>query len=201
MRQEIPADAPAYVQQVVDQILVFNGDSLPVSALPVDGTYPSGTAKWEKRNIALEIPVWDPEVCIQCGKCVLVCPHAAIRMKVYDPQLLSAAPAHFKSTSAKFAEFPGTKYTLQVAPEDCTGCSLCVSNCPAKNKSQAGKKAINLAAQPPLREQEKENWNFFLNIPDVDRTKISLTTIKNAQLLQPLFEFSGACSGCGETLM
>lgn len=199
MRQEIPADAPAYVQQVVDQILVFNGDSLPVSALPVDGTYPSGTAKWEKRNIALEIPVWDPEVCIQCGKCVLVCPHAAIRMKVYDPQLLSAAPAHFKSTSAKFAEFPGTKYTLQVAPEDCTGCSLCVSNCPAKNKSQAGKKAINLAAQPPLREQEKENWNFFLNIPDVDRTKISLTTIKNAQLLQPLFEFSGACSGCGET--
>ncbi len=199
MRTGMPDDAPDYVKTVVDRILVFDGDSLPVSALSKDGTYPSGTAKWEKRNIALEIPVWDPNICIQCGKCVLVCPHAAIRMKVYDPELTKKAPATFKSTLAKFPELPGKSFTIQVAPEDCTGCGLCVSNCPAKDKSVSNRKAINMATQAPLREQEKQNWNYFLDIPDVDRGAISITTIKNSQLLQPLFEFSGACSGCGET--
>ena len=199
MRTGMPADAPEYVRQVVDRILVFDGDSLPVSAIPSDGTYPSGTAKWEKRNIALEIPVWEPNLCIQCGKCVLVCPHAAIRMKVYDPAIKDTAPATFKSMPAKFTEFPNTLFSIQVAPEDCTGCSLCVSACPAKDKTQTGRKAINLAPQPALREQEKINWDFFLEIPNVDRTAMSLTTIKNSQLLEPLFEFSGACSGCGET--
>lgn len=172
---------------------------MPVSKLPVDGTFPTGTAKWEKRNIALEIPVWDPEVCIQCGKCVMVCPHAVIRQKVYDPKYLENAPATFKSTDARFKEFPGMKYTLQVSPEDCTGCALCVEACPAKNKSQAGLKAINMAPQPPLREQERVNWEFFLSLPEVDRTAISVSTVKNSQLLEPLFEFSGACAGCGET--
>jgi pyruvate-ferredoxin/flavodoxin oxidoreductase len=199
MRSGMPPDAPEYVRQVVDRILVFDGDSLPVSAIPSDGTYPSGTAKWEKRNIALEIPVWEPNLCIQCGKCVLVCPHAAIRMKVYDPAIKDAAPATFKSMPAKFTEFPNMLFTIQVAPEDCTGCSLCVSACPAKDKTQTGRKAINLALQPALREPEKVNWDFFLEIPNVDRAAISLTTIKNSQLLEPLFEFSGACSGCGET--
>jgi pyruvate-ferredoxin/flavodoxin oxidoreductase len=199
MRTGMPEDAPDYVKTVVDRILVFDGDSLPVSALSKDGTYPSGTAKWEKRNIALEIPVWDPNVCIQCGKCVLVCPHAAIRMKVYEPELAEKAPATFKSTMAKFPELPGKSFTIQVAPEDCTGCGLCVSNCPAKDKSVSNRKAINLATQAPLREQEKQNWNYFLDIPDVDRGAISITTVKNSQLLQSLFEFSGACSGCGET--
>ncbi len=199
MRHGMPADAPEYVRKVVDPILAFEGDCLPVSALPVDGTYPSGTAKWEKRNIALEIPVWEQSLCIQCGKCVLVCPHAAIRMKVYDPAELQGAPDTFKSMPAKFTEFPNTLFSLQVAPEDCTGCSLCVSFCPAKSKTQANVKAINMAAQPPLREQEKANWEFFLDLPDADRTKFAPSTIKNSQLLQPLFEFSGACSGCGET--
>ncbi len=199
MRAGMPEDAPEYVRKNVERILAFDGDSLPVSLMSPDGTYPSGTAKWEKRNIALEIPVWEPEVCIQCGKCVLVCPHAAIRMKVYDPALKENAPASFKSTTAKFNEFPGTVFTIQVAPEDCTGCSLCVSACPAKDKNRTGFKAINMAAQPPLREQERENWNFFLSLPDVDRTALAVNTIKNSQLLEPLFEFSGACAGCGET--
>ncbi len=198
-RTGMPADAPQYVRQVVDRILVFDGDSLPVSALSIDGTYPSGTAKYEKRNIALEIPVWNPSACIQCGKCVLVCPHAAIRMKVYEPALKENAPASFKSTPAKFPDFPNTLFTIQVAPEDCTGCSLCVSSCPAKDKANPGKKAINLAPQAELREQERVNWEFFLNLPDVDREKVTLNSIKNSQLLQPLFEFSGACSACGET--
>lgn len=199
MRASIPDDAPKYVREVVDRILVFDGDSLPVSALSPDGTYPSGTAKWEKRNIALEIPVWEAESCIQCGKCVLVCPHAAIRMKVIDPSFLEKSPAGYKSITAKFKEFPNTRFTLQVAPEDCTGCSLCVANCPSNQKIKPGLKAINMASQPPLRDQEKINWEFFLSLPDIDRTQLSLTTIKNSQLLQPLFEFSGACSGCGET--
>jgi pyruvate-ferredoxin/flavodoxin oxidoreductase len=199
MRSGIPADAPDYIRNVVDKILVFEGDSIPVSAIPADGTYPSGTAKWEKRNIALDIPVWKPEVCIQCGKCVLVCPHAAIRMRVYDPALLGGAPDTFKSTAGKFPEFPGQSFTLQVAPEDCTGCSLCVAACPAKDKTNASRKAINMAFQAPLRDQERKNWDFFLDLPDVDRSRVSMTNVKSSQLLQPLFEFSGACAGCGET--
>jgi pyruvate-ferredoxin/flavodoxin oxidoreductase len=198
-RAPVPDAAPEFVKKVLAPMLTGDGDSLPVSAMPVDGTFPSGTTQWEKRNITLEIPVWDPAVCIQCGKCALVCPHAVIRQKVYAPGLLAKAPAAFKSTDAKFKEFPGTKYTIQVSPEDCTGCGICVEACPAKNKTETGRKAINMAPQPPLREQESANWEFFLTLPEADRTAFSPATVKNAQLLQPLFEFSGACAGCGET--
>ena len=198
-RPAVVAEAPEFVRNVLAPMMIYNGDDLPVSKIPVDGTYPTATARWEKRNIALEIPVWDPDVCIQCGKCAFVCPHGVIRQKVYDPQYLEGAPETFKSTEAKFRELPNTLYTIQVAPEDCTGCALCVEACPAKNKTQVGLKAINMTPQPPLRETEKVNWEFFLNLPEVDRTAISFTTVKNSQLLEPLFEFSGACAGCGET--
>jgi len=198
-RPAVAPDAPEFVRAVLAPMMVFEGDNLPVSAMPVDGTFPTATAQYEKRNIALEIPEWDPNICIQCGKCVMVCPHAVIRMKVYDPALLEGAPATFKSTEAKFRELPGTRYTIQVAPEDCTGCALCVEACPAKDKTQVGRKALNMIPQPPVREQERENWNFFLTLPDIEPGKISVSTVKNAQLLRPLFEFSGACAGCGET--
>jgi len=195
----VPAEAPDFVRRVLGPMIAGEGDTLPVSALPVDGTYPSGSTVWEKRNIALEIPVWDPDICIQCGKCVMVCPHAVIREKIYDPALLADAPKSFLSTSAHFKEFPGMDYTLQVSPEDCTGCTLCVDVCPVKNKRQVGRKAINMAPQPELREQEKANWEFFQALPDIDPTNLNRSAIKNSQLLLPLFEFSGACSGCGET--
>ncbi len=198
-RPPVPANAPDFVKNVLGQMIGANGDSIPVSALPVDGTFPSGTTKWEKRNIALEIPVWEPDLCIQCGKCVFVCPHAVIRHKVYDKKFLEQAPATFKHMESKFKEFPGMAYTVQVAPEDCTGCTLCVEACPVKDKTNPARKAINMAPQPPRRESEAVNWEFFLGLPEVDRTAISLTTIKNSQLLEPLFEFSGACAGCGET--
>jgi pyruvate-ferredoxin/flavodoxin oxidoreductase len=198
-RAAVPAEAPAFVQHVLGPIIAGKGDGLPVSALPSDGTYPSGTAQWEKRNIANEIPVWDPDLCIQCGKCSFVCPHAAIREKVFDPELLAAAPAGFHSTGATFKELPGMTYTLQVSPEDCTGCGLCVEACPVRDKIQASRRAIAMAPQPPLRGQEAENWAFFEQIPEVDRTAVNLNTVKNSQLARPLFEFSGACAGCGET--
>jgi pyruvate-ferredoxin/flavodoxin oxidoreductase len=198
-RPSVSAAAPKFVKDVLGQIIIFEGDDLPVSAMPVDGTFPTGTAQWEKRNIALEIPVWDPSTCIQCGKCSFVCPHAVIRQKVYDPALLKGAPASFKSIDAKFKELPGMKFSLQVAPEDCTGCGLCVEACPSKNKADVSLKAINMADQPPIREQENANWEFFLTLPEVDRAAFQPTTVKNSQLLQPLFEFSGACAGCGET--
>jgi pyruvate-ferredoxin/flavodoxin oxidoreductase len=172
---------------------------LPVSAMPVDGTFPTGTTQWEKRNIALEIPVWDMVTCIQCNKCAMVCPHAAIRTKVYEPGLLAKAPATFKSTDYRGPEYKGMKYTVQVAPEDCTGCELCVEVCPAKNKSEVRLKAINMAPQPPIRETERANFEFFLSVPDTDRRQVKVDTVKGSQFLQPLFEFSGACSGCGET--
>jgi pyruvate-ferredoxin/flavodoxin oxidoreductase len=188
------------VRQVLGPMIAYEGDRLPVSVLPVDGTFPTGTAQWEKRNLTLEIPVWEPDLCIQCGKCVMVCPHAVIRHKVYDEKLLANAPATFKHMPSKFKEFSeGMAYTVQVSAEDCTGCTLCVEVCPAKDKTQVGRKALNMAPQPPLREQEAENWKFFLSIPDIDRKLINPSTIKNAQLLRPLFEFSGACAGCGET--
>jgi len=199
MRQPIPDRAPDFVRNVVGTIISGDGDNLPVSALPNDGTYPVATTQWEKRNITLEIPVWEEDLCIRCGKCVFVCPHAVIRQKVYDPALLGKAPSSFKHIEGKFKEFPGWEYTIQVAPEDCTGCELCVQVCPAKDKSQPKRKALNMAEQLPIREQETENWDFFLSIPDVDRTKFEPKNIKNSQLLQPLFEFSGACAGCGET--
>lgn len=195
----IPDTAPAFVRDVLGKMICRQGDELPVSALPADGTYPTGTAKWEKRNIAQEIPVWDTDVCIQCGKCVIVCPHSVIRSQVYEAQQLENAPPTFKSANAKDHDWQGLKYTIQVAPEDCTGCGICVDVCPAKNKSEPRRKAINMAPQLPLREQERENWDFFLSIPHTDRSKLKLTHINQQQMQEPLFEFSGACAGCGET--
>ncbi len=196
----VPAAAPAFVQQVTAKMIAGEGDLLPVSAMPVDGSYPSATTRWEKRNIALEIPVWDPDVCIQCGKCVLVCPHAVIRSKIVAPDTLADAPAGFLSSPARWKELEGQKYTLQVAVEDCTGCTLCVEVCPAKNKQKVGRKAINMAPQPPLREQGILHWDYFLDLPDYPRTDgLHFNNVKNVQLLTPLFEFSGACAGCGET--
>ncbi len=198
-RPAVPANAPAFAHDVIGPISIFEGDDLPVSKMPVDGTFPTATSQWEKRNIALEIPVWEPDLCIQCGKCSFVCPHASIRQKVYEPRYLDDAPATFKSLDAKFRELPGMKYTIQIAPEDCTGCGLCVEACPAKDKTQVGRKAINMADQVNLREPEAANWAFFMNLPDPDKNAFQPTTIKNSQLLPALFEFSGACSGCGET--
>jgi pyruvate-ferredoxin/flavodoxin oxidoreductase len=199
MESPVPDRAPAFLKDVTAQIIGGNGDSLPVSAFPVDGTWPSATTQWEKRNLALEIPVWDSAICIQCGKCALVCPHAAIRTKVYPPESLTGAPETYKAVDYKSRDLPGMKYTVQVAPEDCTGCGLCVDACPAKNKSQPKFKAINMEPQPALRFTERDNFQFFLDLPELDRTVIPLNNVKNSQLLQPLFEFSGACSGCGET--
>ncbi len=198
-RPSVPANAPAFAHEVIGPISIFEGDDLPVSKMPVDGTFPTATSQWEKRNIALEIPVWEADLCIQCGKCSFVCPHAAIRQKVYAPSYLEHAPATFKSLEAKFRELPGMKYTIQVAPEDCTGCGLCVEACPAKDKSSVGRKAINMAEQVSLRESEAANWAFFMELPDPDKNTFNPTTVKNSQLLPALFEFSGACSGCGET--
>ncbi len=198
-RPPIPDEAPPFVREVLGKIIAGEGDSLPVSALPADGTFPTGTTQWEKRNITLEIPVWEPDLCIQCGKCSFVCPHAVIREKVYDPAYLENAPASWLSADARWKEFPGMKYSLVVSPEDCTGCGLCVEVCPAKDKSQVGRKAINMAPQPPIRERENINWQYFLTLPEANRTQFSVKSVKNSQLLQPLFEFSGACAGCGET--
>ena len=198
-RDPMPKEAPVFVRDVLGKIIGFEGDDLPVSAMPIDGTFPTATSRWEKRNIALEIPVWEADLCIQCGKCAFVCPHAVIRTKVYDAKYLDKAPATFKSLDAKFKEFPGAKYTVQVAPEDCTGCELCVEACPAKDKTQPSRKAINMAPQLPLREVEGVNWEFFLNLPDPERSAFDPSSVKNSQLLTPLFEFSGACAGCGET--
>ena len=198
-RLPVPTQAPKFVRDVLGPILTFDGDDLPVSAFPVDGTYPTGTTQWEKRNITLEIPVVEPDLCIQCGKCTFVCPHAVIRAKVYDPSYLKDAPESWISMDAKWKEFPGMKYSLVVAPEDCTGCGLCVEVCPAKDKTNVGRKAINLADQPPIRERERINWEYFLSLPETDRTKVSPRMVKNTQFMQPLFEFSGACTGCGET--
>jgi pyruvate-ferredoxin/flavodoxin oxidoreductase len=191
--------APEFVREVEAKMLIKEGEDLPVSALPCDGTYPTGTSKWEKRNVAQEIPVWDPDVCVQCGKCIMVCPHAVIRGKAYDESQLANAPATFKFTDTKDKDFAGTKFTIQVAPEDCTGCGICVDVCPAKNKAQPSRKAINMAEQLPLRQPEAENWEFFLNLPNPDRQKLHIDRIRQQQWQEPLFEFSGACAGCGET--
>jgi len=194
----VAAAAPDFVQRVTAVMLANKGNLLPVSAFPVDGTWPLGTARWEKRSIAVEMPVWDAAICIQCNKCALVCPHSAIRAKVYPPEQLGSAPATFKSIDYKAADFKGAKYTIQVAPEDCTGCSLCVMVCPAKDKSNPKHKAIDMHPQPPLRETERENYGFFLALPEADRTTMRID-VKTAQFFEPLFEYSGACAGCGET--
>ncbi len=191
--------APDFVQKVTAVILAGKGDLLPVSAFPVDGTWPMATAKWEKRNIALEIPVWDSKICIQCNQCALVCPHAAIRAKIYDEGSLSGAPETFMTTPYRSNDFKGKRYTIQVAPEDCTGCNLCVNVCPAKDRTNPKHKAIDMHPQAPLREKERANYDFFLNIPEADRTTITKIDHKSSQFLEPLFEYSGACAGCGET--
>ncbi|MBK8834065.1 MAG: pyruvate:ferredoxin (flavodoxin) oxidoreductase [Anaerolineae bacterium] len=196
----VPLNAPDFIQKVTAKMMAGDGDLLPVSAIPIDGTYPTGTTQWERRNIAQDVPVWDADLCIQCGKCVFVCPHAVIRAKVYDPALLAGAPETFKSTDARWKEMPGQRYSLQVAVEDCTGCALCIEACPVKDKTQVGRRAINMAEQFPIRETEAANWEFFKELPEVKREdSVVFTNVKNSQLLQPLFEFSGACAGCGET--
>jgi pyruvate-ferredoxin/flavodoxin oxidoreductase len=192
--------APDFVKRVTAEIIAGRGDLLPVSAMPADGTYPTGTTAYEKRNLALEIPVWETDLCTECGKCAMVCPHAAIRSKIYPQEALANAPETFKHAPMLGKDFPaGLAMTYQVAPEDCTGCSLCVDICPIRDKSNASRKALNMAPQPPLRESERDNWDYFLSLPEYDRRGIKMNTIKGAMVLQPLFEFSGACVGCGET--
>ena len=195
----VSADAPPFVKQVLATVIAGKGDDLPVSQMPCDGTFPSATSRYEKRNIALEVPVWNEALCVQCGICSLVCPHATIRMKVYDPVCLAEAPAAFKSVDARGNEFAGMRFTLQTAPEDCIGCGLCVRNCPAKSKEDPERRAINMAPKAPLREQEAANWEFFLSLPELAPERVKRDTVKGSQLVKPLFEFSGACSGCGET--
>ncbi len=196
----VPAEAPTFVQEVTAMMIKGDGDLLPVSALPDDGTYPTGTTQWERRNIALEVPVWDEDVCIQCGKCVYVCPHSVIRAKLVDEAELADAPEGFRVAASKWREFPDKKYTLQVSVEDCTGCQLCVEVCPAKNKQAVARKAINMEPQLPLREEGAEHWAFFKSLPETPHVDtLKWNNVKNVQLLQPLFEFSGACAGCGET--
>jgi pyruvate-ferredoxin/flavodoxin oxidoreductase len=190
--------APDFVKRVTALMLAGKGDQLPVSAFPVDGTWPTGTSKWEKRSIALELPVWEPSLCIQCNKCALICPHAAIRPKFFAPEALSAAPQGFVTMDFKSPDVKGNKYALQVSPDDCTGCTLCVEICPAESKTEKGHKAINMKDAMPLKEKERTNWAFFLSLPEADRTRVKLD-VKGTQFLQPLFEFSGACTGCGET--
>jgi pyruvate-ferredoxin/flavodoxin oxidoreductase len=201
LKAPVPAGSPDFVEKVLGEIIAGRGDDLPVSVFPIDGTFPTGTAKYEKRNIALTIPTWDPDTCTQCGKCAMVCPHATIRIKAYEPELLKNAPDSFKSIDVRNKEYAeeGLKYTIQVAPEDCTGCGVCVEVCPAKQKSDKSKKALVMEPQLPLRNTEAANWDFFLSIPEMDRNKIPLNSIRTQQLQEPLFEFSGACSGCGET--
>jgi len=203
LRPAVPAEAPDFVKKVTARMIAGDGDTLPVSALPADGTYPSATTQWEKRDIALEIPIWDPNVCIQCGKCVFACPHAVIREKVYEPKHLDGAPETFHAVAARWKEFADWKYTLQVSPYDCTGCGLCVEVCPARNKTEPKRKAINMTpltdGHSDLGAREDGNWKFFAQLPEMDRRLLSFAQVKDSQLLQPLFEFSGACAGCGET--
>ena len=199
LKPVVPEQAPDFVKSVTAMMMAGKGDALPVSAIPIDGTYPSGTTKWEKRNIAQFVPVWEPEICIQCGNCSFVCPHGVIRSKLYDKSRLEAAPESFRSAPIDARGFPDTRYTLQIYVEDCTGCSLCVEVCPAKSKEEAGKKAINMHWKEPVVEPEKENVAFFETLPVNERSRVDFSTVRGAQFLEPLFEFSGACAGCGET--
>ncbi len=196
----VAEEAPEFVKRVTATIMAGMGDDLPVSAFTPDGTWPVGTTKWEKRNIAQTIPVWNPNLCIQCAKCSLICPHAAVRVKAYDPKYLdNGVPETFKSVDYKAADFKGSKFTVQVAPEDCTGCGLCAVTCPGRDKANPREKAIVMQPQLPLREQERANYSFFLELPNVDRAKVKPESVKGSQFLEPLFEYSGSCAGCGET--
>ncbi|MEN8114333.1 MAG: 4Fe-4S dicluster domain-containing protein, partial [Actinomycetota bacterium] len=199
MSATVPAHAPDFVQRVTSMMMEDRGDLLPVSALPVDGTFPTGTTQYEKRSIAIEIPIFDPEICTECAKCALVCPHAAIRMKVFEPSAVEDAPETFKTRGFRSRELPGHMMTIQVAPDDCTGCGVCVDVCPAKSKEEVKHKAINMEPKGDYLDVERENWDFFLTIPEPPRDTFKLENIKGSQMLEPLFEFSGACSGCGET--
>ncbi len=199
IKPPVPANAPAFVKDVLGPMIAFNGDSLPVSAMPVDGTFPTGTAMWEKRGISLDIPAWEEDLCIQCGKCSFVCPHAVIRQKLIEPAALAQAPAGFKHAKSTFKEFPNQRFTIQVSAADCTGCGICVEACPAKDKKQVGRKAINMVTGLEPQKVADANWEWFVKQPEADRLAFAPTTVKSSQLLQPLFEFSGACAGCGET--
>jgi len=205
MSPVVPDDAPEFVKKVTAKIIAAKGDELPSSVFPNDGTYPTATSQFEKRNVAIQVPEWDSEICIQCGQCSLVCPHAVIRMKIYDKKLLDKAPSEFKHIAAKGKGLEDKAFTLQVAPEDCTGCGACVNTCPIikkdENKKPTEKKAINMVAQISVRDREKKNFAFFLSLPDIEvkDLPVGINTIKGSQLLRPLFEFSGACAGCGET--
>lgn len=196
----VPASAPDFIRKVTAPIIAGQGNALPVSLFPADGSFPLGTAAYEKRNLALEIPVWDADLCTQCGKCVMVCPHAVIRSKLVASSELTQAPKTFKYHPVLGKDFPNDlAMSYQVAPEDCTGCGLCVDICPIRDKSIASHKALNMADIAPLKQQEQENWDYFLSLPEYDRQQIKANTIKGSMLMQPLFEFSGACAGCGET--
>ena len=199
MAAAVSSKAPKFVKEVTGIIVAGLGDELPVSKMPADGTFPTATSQYEKRNIAIDIPVWDEKICIQCGICSFVCPHASVRTKAYDGKLLKGAPKTFKSTDCKIPEMAGKKYTVQVAPEDCTGCGACAWNCPGKDKQNPQHKALDMHFQPPLRASEAECFDFFLSLPDVDATQVKLENLRSNQLIRPLFEFSGACAGCGET--
>ncbi len=202
-RRELPpivsAQAPDFVQKISAVLMAGQGDGLPVSAMPVDGTFPVGTARWEKRNVSPTVPIWEEDICIQCGNCSLVCPHAVIRSKFYDVLQLESAPSTFKSAPLDARGFPDTRYSLQVYLEDCTGCALCVEVCPAKSKEESGKKAINMAVKMAELDAERDNIAFFEKLPVNDRSRVDFSTVRGAQFLEPLFEFSGACAGCGET--